>query len=78
MKTKPQVNYFNAFGSTCTLLHTDASSRSKFAEKAFEYYFVVYATNKTAYHVYYKRVGVINESFNVDWQELEDVHTKPD
>ncbi|XP_076955263.1 uncharacterized protein LOC143630041 [Bidens hawaiensis] len=76
---KPRVNFFRTFGCPCIALQTNATSTSKFAEKADECYFVGYAADKSAYRVYNKKTRVILESFNIDWQELNptDAHNGP-
>ncbi|KAI3795226.1 hypothetical protein L1987_37875 [Smallanthus sonchifolius] len=68
-KRKPYIKFFRAFGCSCTLLNTQ-DSLPKFAAVDDECYFLGYSSYQKAYRVYNKRTKIVQESFYVEWQEL--------
>ncbi|KAI3821405.1 hypothetical protein L1987_08972 [Smallanthus sonchifolius] len=68
-KRKPYIKFFRAFGCSCTLLNTQ-DSLPKFAAIGDECYFLGYCSYQKAYRVYNKRTKIVQESFYVEWQEL--------
>ncbi|KAI3732508.1 hypothetical protein L1987_63713 [Smallanthus sonchifolius] len=73
-KRKPYIKFFRAFGCSCTLLNTQ-DSLPKFAAVGDECYFLGYSSYQKAYIVYNKRTKIVQESYYVEWQEL---NTPPD
>ena len=65
---KPNVKFFHIFGSRCFLYNTKYQ-KNKFQEKADEAIFLGYSLNSKAYRVLNKRTKVIEESFDVTFDE---------
>ena len=61
---KPNLKYFQEFGSTCFILN-DREQRSKFDAKSDEGMFLGYSLNRCVYRVYNKMTKSIMESVNV-------------
>ncbi|KAK9078005.1 hypothetical protein SSX86_002062 [Deinandra increscens subsp. villosa] len=67
-KRKPNIYFFKPFGCPVTILITN-ELLPKFAEKAYEGYFVGYSSVSKAYKVYNKRTKIVEETINVSFNE---------
>ncbi|KAL4564910.1 hypothetical protein LXL04_028986 [Taraxacum kok-saghyz] len=65
---KPNVKFFHVFGSRCFLYNTK-DQKNKFQEKADEAIFLGYSLHSKAYRVLNKRTKVIEEIFDVTFDE---------
>ena len=65
---KPNLKYFQVFGSKCFILKKGVRL-TKFEARSYEGIFVGYATNSHAYRVLNKSTGLIEETCNVEFDE---------
>ncbi|KAI3827595.1 hypothetical protein L1987_01673 [Smallanthus sonchifolius] len=70
----PRIEFFRAFGCSCTLLNT-SENLAKFGAVGDECYFIGYSSSQKAYRVYNKRTKIMQKSYYVDWQETNTTNT---
>ncbi|KAI3810568.1 hypothetical protein L1987_20187 [Smallanthus sonchifolius] len=71
---KPLIEFFRAFGCSCTLLNT-VENLAKFGAIRDECYIIEYSSSQKAYRVYNKRTKIVHGSYYVDWQEANTTNT---
>jgi hypothetical protein len=65
---KPNISYFRVFGCKCYVLRI-GSWLSKFEKKCDEGFLLGYSSNSKAYRVFNKTHGIIEESYDVEFDE---------
>jgi hypothetical protein len=68
---KPNVSYFQVFGSQCYVLHK-RSNASKFAPKVYEGFLLGYDSNSRAYHVFHVTIGCVVTTCDAVFDETND------
>ncbi|KAI3825173.1 hypothetical protein L1987_06649 [Smallanthus sonchifolius] len=72
---KPLIEFFRAFGCSCTLLNT-TENLAKFGVVGDECYFIGYSSSQKAYRVYNKSTKIGQESYYIDCQEANTTNTR--
>ena len=65
---KPNISYFRVFGCKCYILRK-GSRLSKFDKKCDEGFLLGYSSNSKAYRVFNKTHGIIEEAYDVEFDE---------
>jgi hypothetical protein len=65
---KPNISYFRVFGCKCYILRK-GSRPSKFEKKCDEGFLLGYSSNSKAYRVFNKTHGIIEEAYDVEFDE---------
>jgi hypothetical protein len=65
---KPNISYFRVFGCKCYILRK-GSRLSKFEKKCDEGFLLGYSSNSKAYRVFNKTHGIIEEAYDVEFDE---------
>jgi transposase InsO family protein len=65
---KPNISYFRLFGCKCYILRK-GSRLSKFEKKCDEGFLLGYSSNSKAYRVFNKTHGIIEEAYDVEFNE---------
>jgi transposase InsO family protein len=65
---KPNISYFRVFGCKCYILRK-GSRLSKFEKKCDEGFLLGYSSNSKAYKVFNKTHGIIEEAYDVEFDE---------
>ena len=65
---KPNISYFNVFGSKCFILNTK-DKLSKFDPKSDSGVFLGYSSISKAYRVYNKRIYIVEETIHISFKE---------
>jgi hypothetical protein len=65
---KPNISYFRVFGCKCYILRK-GNHLSKFQSKCDEGFLLGYSLNSKDYRVYYKSLGLVEESCDVEFDE---------
>ena len=68
---KPNISYFRVFGCKCYILRK-GSRLSKFEKKCDEGFLLGYSSNSKAYRVFNKTHGIIEEAYDVEFDETND------
>jgi hypothetical protein len=64
----PNISYFRVFGCKCYILRKE-SQLSKFEKKCDEGFLLGYSSNSKAYRVFNKTHGIIEEAYDVEFDE---------
>jgi hypothetical protein len=65
---KPNISYFRVFGCKCYILRK-GSRLSKFEKQCDEGFLLGYSSNSKAYRVFNKTHGIIEEAYDVEFDE---------
>jgi hypothetical protein len=68
---KPNISYFRVFGCKCYILRK-GSRLSKFQSKCDEGFLLEYSSNSKVYRVYNKSKGIVEEAYDVQFDETLD------
>ena len=70
---KPNIAYFRVFGCKCYILKK-GTRLSKFQSKCDEGFLLGYSSNSKAYRVYNKTHGIVEEAYDVEFDETNGSH----
>ena len=74
---KPNISYFQVFGCKCYILKK-GTRLSKFQSKVDEGFLLGYSSCSKAYRVYNKSCGIIEETYDVEFDETNGSHEEQD
>jgi len=72
---KPNISYFRVFGCKCYILKK-GTRLSKFQSKCDEGFLLGYSSNSKAYRVYNKTHGIVEEAYDVEFDETNGSHNE--
>ena len=73
IRRKPNISYFRVFGCKCYILRK-GTRLSKFQSKIDEGFLLGYSSNSKAYRVYNKTHGIVEEVYDVEFDETQGSH----
>ena len=74
---KPNISYFRVFGCKCYILKK-GTRLSKFQSKVDEWFLLGYSSCSKAYRVYNKSCGIVEETYDVEFDETNGSHEEQD